>query len=89
VIELGFHKAHWLYSAFSISAFLWVAGCIVFGLMPIQCLFVFISLPFAARAIALSRKPDFGGNFTKAQAANVVLVLTAHFLLALGYYFAA
>jgi len=88
VIELGFRKAHWLYTALSISAYLWIAGCILLGAMPLQCLLVFLSLPLAVRAIILSQKPDFGGNFTQAQAANVGLALSGHFLLAMGYYLA-
>jgi 1,4-dihydroxy-2-naphthoate octaprenyltransferase len=86
VIELGFPKAHWLYTALSITAFLWVAGCTLLGAMPLQCLLVFLSLPFAAKAIFLSRKPGFNGDFTKAQAANVGLVLSGNLLLAMGYY---
>ncbi len=89
VIELGFRKAQRLYASLSLLSLLWIAVCILFGAMPFQCLLVFLSLPFAARAIALSHQPDFGGNFTKAQAANVGLVLSGHFLLAMGYYFGA
>ena len=88
VIELGFRKAHWLYCGLSALCFLWIAGCVMTGAMPLQCLLAFLSLPFAVRAISLSRLADFGGNFTLAQAANVGLVLSGHFLLAAGYFFA-
>ncbi len=89
VIELGFRKARQLYVVLSGLSFVWVAGCLLFRAMPLPCLLVLLALPFAYRAMVLSRKPDFGGNFTKAQAANVQLVLSAHALLALGYFFAA
>jgi len=89
VIELGFRKAHWLYAGLSALSFLWIAGCIVTGAMPFPCLLAFLSLPLAAKAISLSRLADFGGNFTQAQAANVGLVLSGHFMLAAGYFFAA
>ena len=89
VIELGFRNAQQVYAGLSILSFLWVAGCVLLGAMPLQSLLVLLSLPFAAKAIKGSRRPDFGGTFTQAQAANVGLVLSAHFLLALGYYFAS
>jgi 1,4-dihydroxy-2-naphthoate octaprenyltransferase len=89
VIELGFRKAHQLYASLSLASFLWIGACIAFGVMPVQCLLALLPLPFAVKAIILSQQPDFGGDFTKAQTANVGLVLTAHFLLAMGYWFAA
>jgi len=88
VIELGFVNAHHLYASLSIAAYLWIALCVMSGAMPSPCLLVFLTLPLAVRAIVLSKQPDFGGDFTKAQAANVMLVLSGHFLLALAYYVA-
>ena len=89
VIELGFRRAQWLYVGLSLSAFIWIGACIALGAIPWQCLLAFLALPLAVKAIRLSRKPDFGGEFTKAQAANVGLVLSGHLLLALGYVVAA
>lgn len=89
VIQLGFARARWLYCALSAAAFLWIAGCALAGAMPPNCLIALLSLPLAARAIVLSRRPDFGGNFVKAQSANVGLTLSAHFLMAAGYFWAA
>ncbi len=88
VIELGFANAQRLYSCLSLLSFLWIAAGTLAGVMPLQSMLAVLSLPFAARAIALSRIPDFGGKFTQAQAANVGLVLSAHSLLALGYFLA-
>ena len=88
VTELGFRKAQRLYAGLSVASFLWIAGCILVGIMPLQCLLVFLALPLAGKAIMLSRRPDFGGNFTQAQAANVALTLSAHGLMAMGYFFA-
>ncbi len=85
VIQLGFRWAWWVYSVFGVTAYAWIAACVLAGEMPWQCLLVFLSLPLAAKAIALTRQPDFGGDFTRGQAANVGLVLSSHFLLALGY----
>lgn len=89
VIQLGFLSAQRLYSALSIAAYLWMAVAIWIGAMPAQCLLAFLSLPLAVKAIVLSGKPDFGGDFTKAQATNVALALSGHGLLALGYWLAA
>ena len=86
VIQLGFRRAWWAYSALGVAAYGWIIACVWAGAMPGQSLWVLLSLPLAAKAIVFSRKPDFGGDFTKAQAANVGLVLSGHGLLALGYW---
>ena len=88
VIELGFDKAQRLYTSLTIASFVWIGFCILLGAMPMPCLIAFLSLPLAIKAMRLSRQPDFGGNFTQAQAANVGLVLSGHLLLALGYFWA-
>lgn len=89
VIELGFHRARRLYIGLTVLSYLWIAGCILLKAMPLPCLLVLLSLPFTYRALVLSRHPDFGGHFTLAQAANVQLALSAHLLLAAGYFLAA
>ncbi len=88
VIQLGFRQAQRLYASLSIASFVWIGACIVLGAIPMQCLIAFLSLPFAVKAISLSQTPDFGGRFTQAQAANVALVLSGHFLMALGFVWA-
>jgi 1,4-dihydroxy-2-naphthoate octaprenyltransferase len=89
VIQLGFEPAQRLYSALSMAAWLWIVGAVLVGAMPVPCLLALLALPLAWRAIRLSRRPAFGGEFVQAQAANVGLVLAGHFLLALGYGWAA
>jgi len=90
-VQLGFRRAQCLYSALSVAAYLWIAGCVIVGAIPVQCLLALLSLPLAARAVVLSRQPDYrpGGAFVQAQAANVGLTLSGHFLLAIGYYWAS
>ncbi len=88
-IQLDFQRAHRLYAILSIAAYLWIAGSVLAGAMPFQSLLALLSLPLAYRAIIFSREPDFGGQFLKAQAANVGLVLSGHFLLATAYFWAA
>jgi len=90
VVQLGFRQAQSLYSILNIAAYLWIVGCVGVGVMPAQGLLALLSLPLAAKAMRLSRKPDYrpGGDFVQAQAANVGLVLSGHGLLALGYYWA-
>ena len=89
VIELGFERARQLYVVLSALSFVWIAGCLLFQAMPLPCALAFLSMPLAYRAMALSRRRDFGGAFTQAQAANVQLVLSGHLLLALGYWLAS
>ena len=89
VIQLGFVRAWWVYAVLSALAYVWIAAAVLIGALPVQCGLVFLSLPFAAKAIALSRKPDFGRDFARAQGSNVGLVLSGHGLLALGYWLAA
>lgn len=91
VIQLGFQRAQLLYSALSVMAWLWIAFFVLAGAMPKQCLLAFLALPLAIKAMWFSRKPDYRheGGFVKAQASNVGLVLSAHFLLSLGYYWAS
>ncbi len=88
-IQLGFGAAQRLYVILSASAFLWITSLTLIGLMPAQCLIVFLSLPLACKAREFSGKPEFGGDFVKAQAANVALALSGHFLLATGYLLAS
>lgn len=90
-IELGFRRAQRLYAVLSAAAWLWIAVYVMLGKMPPQCLLAFLALPLAIQAMRLSGAPDYrlDGDFVKAQAANVGLVLSGHFLLALGYYWAS
>lgn len=88
-MRLGFRRAQGLYCALSAAAFAWLAICVLAGAMPKQCLLALLALPLAAKAAWLSRRPDFGGDFVRAQAANVGLVLAGHLLLALGYSWAS
>ena len=90
-VQLGFRRAQSLYSALSAAAYLWIVGGVAFGAMPAQGLLALLSLPLALKAALLSRQADYrpGGNFVQAQAANVGLALSGHFLLAAGYYWAA
>jgi 1,4-dihydroxy-2-naphthoate octaprenyltransferase len=87
-VQLGFRRARWVYVGLGCAAYLWIAACVALGAMPAPCLLAFLSLPLAVKAAAMSHKPDFKGDFLKAQAGNVGLALSGHFLLALGYYWA-
>jgi 1,4-dihydroxy-2-naphthoate octaprenyltransferase len=91
VVQLGIARAHDIYTALNILAWVWIAACVAFAAIPKQCLLAFFALPLGLRAIVLSREPDYaeGGYFQQAQAANVGLTLAGHFLLAAGYYWAA
>ena len=91
VVQLGFGLAHNLYAGLSVLAWVWIAACVAAGVMPNMCLLALFALPLAARAIRLSRQPDFSmeGDFLRAQAANVGLTLAGHFLLAVGFFWAA
>lgn len=85
VIQLGYRKAWVLYALLGLSAFLWIAACIVLNAMPLASGLVLLALPWQLKAIRLSQPPNAAGGFLTAQAANVTLTLTAHCWLAAGY----
>jgi len=89
VIQLGFSRAWWVYAVCAVAAYGWIATAVLAGAMPWQCLSAFLSLPLAVSALARSRRADYGGDFLKAQAANVGLTLSGIGLLAVGYWLAS
>jgi 1,4-dihydroxy-2-naphthoate octaprenyltransferase len=84
-ISMGGDKASLVYSAFTITVYLWIIGWVIAGQMPAFALISLLTLPFAAKAIKGSRKHQDMAKLVPALASNVLVVLITQLLLGLGY----
>jgi len=90
VTAFGRRKAAMIYSASTLTVYLFIVLCVFQGLFPASTLLALLTLPFALKAMAGSLRNY--GNLEKlvpALKANVVVVLATQGLLAVGYLAAA
>ena len=87
IIKLGTAKSSRIYASLIASAYAWILGAIILGLMPVTAAIVLITLPIAFRAVkgVLINHQDVG-KLIPAMAANVMLDLTAIAAMAIGIF---
>jgi 1,4-dihydroxy-2-naphthoate octaprenyltransferase len=84
-IILGNKKAGIFYSVMTMLVYLWIAGFVIAGQMPVWSLVALLTLPLAAKAIRGALKSDDMSKLMPAMAANVMVVLITQALLGIGY----
>jgi 1,4-dihydroxy-2-naphthoate octaprenyltransferase len=71
--------------------YFWIAGCVILTLttelniMPVYCLIAFFTLPFAVKAMKMSREYNDMNKLVPALGSNVQFILITQVLLGIGY----
>ena len=84
-IVMGGARASLIYSALTITVYLWVIGWVIAGVMPAFCLIALLTLPFAIKAIKGARRHQDMAQLVPAMGSNVLVVLITQLLLGIGY----
>jgi len=82
-ILIGKARTSIVYSALTVVVYLWIAGSVVAGMMPLFSLIALLTIPFAVRAIQGALR--YEKMIVPAMANNVLVVLLTQFLLGIGY----
>jgi len=89
-IVMGKAGASIVYSVLTSLVYLWIAGAVIAGLMPLFALIALLTLPLAVRAIRGAVKYREGiDELVPAMRDNVLVVLLTQILLGAGYVLAA
>jgi len=85
-IVMGKARASIVYSVLTALVYLWIAGAVIAGLMPLFALIALLTLPLGIRAIRGAVKEREGINeLVPAMRDNVLVVLLTQVLLGAGY----
>ena len=84
-ITMGKARAGIVYSALTITVYLWIIGGVVVGQMPTFSLIALLTLPFAIKAIRGALKHQDMSQLVPAMSNNVLVVLLTQLLLGIGY----
>ena len=84
-ITIGKKKAGVIYSIMTVFVYIWIAGGVIVGKMPVFSLIALLTLPFAVKAIQGALHPGEISKMAPAQASNAMVVLLTQFLLGGGY----
>lgn len=84
-ITWGVVNAARFYSVMTALVYIWIAGAVLAGQMPVFTLLGLLTLPMGIKAIRGSLKTDDKSAFIPAMAANVQIVLITQLLLGIGY----
>ena len=84
-ITEGRKRAAIVYSATTMAVYVWVAGAVAFGQMPVFSLIALLTFPLAFKAISGAMKSDDLSKLVPAMASNVLVVLLTQLLLGIGY----
>ncbi|MBN2199428.1 MAG: prenyltransferase [Candidatus Aminicenantes bacterium] len=84
-ITIGKRKAAYVYSAFTVAVYVWIAALVAAGIMPVYCLLAFLTLGRAAKAIRGALHPDDPSRLLPAMGHNVLVILLTQLLLGIGY----
>ncbi len=84
-IIIGRERAGLVYSALTVSVYLWIAGGVMTRMMPFFSLLALLTLPLAIKAIRGTRNPDDMGQLMPAMANNILVVMLTQLLLGIGY----
>jgi 1,4-dihydroxy-2-naphthoate octaprenyltransferase len=84
-ITAGKKGAAVFYSVMTGLVYVWIAGAVIAGQMPVLSLLALLTLPLAVKAIRGSMHYDDMSRLGPAMAANVMVVLFTQLLLGIGY----
>lgn len=90
-VVFGFEAAGMLFRIATILVYVWIAGCVIITLitgstiMPVYCLIVLLTLPFAVKAMKGSREYNDMNKLVPALGSNVQFILMTQILLGIGY----
>ena len=84
-IAIGKKRAAIFFSFFTVLLYVWTAGAVITGQMPVFCLIGLLTLPFAIKAIRGSFRYDDMNRLVPGMANNVLVVLITQLLLGIGY----
>jgi len=85
-IVMGKARASIVYSVLTAVVYLWIAGAVIAGLMPVFALIALLTLPLGVRAIRGAVKEREGINeLVPAMRDNVLVILLTQLLLGAGY----
>ena len=84
-ITIGKPGAALVYSALTITVYLWIISAVVAGVMPAFTLIALLTLPLAIKAIKGAQTPDDMSRIIPAMGNNVIVVLLTQVLLGIGY----
>lgn len=82
-ILIGKAKTSIIYSALTVTVYLWIVGGVAAGMMPLFSLIALLTIPFAIKAIKGALR--YEEMIVPAMANNVLVVLLTQFLLGIGY----
>jgi len=84
-IVMGKRGASIVYSALTVSVYVWIIGWVIAGVMPLFALIALLTLPFALKAIQGALKYEDMSRLVPGMANNVLFILTIQLLLGIGY----
>jgi len=84
-IVMGERGASIVYSALTVSVYLWIIGWVIAGVMPLFTLIALLTLPLALKAIQGALKYEDMSRLVPGMANNVLFILTIQLLLGIGY----
>jgi 1,4-dihydroxy-2-naphthoate octaprenyltransferase len=84
-IVMGKRGASIVYSALTVSVYVWIIGWMIAGVMPLFTLIALLTLPFALKAIQGALKYEDMSRLVPGMANNVLFILTIQLLLGIGY----
>ena len=90
-VLFGMEAAGRLFRMATVSVYAWIAGCVLATLltgrvvMPVYCLLVFLTLPFAGHAMRGSKEYEDWNKLVPALRSNVMFILATHVLLGIAY----
>ena len=82
-ILIGKAKTSIIYSALTVTVYLWIVGGVAAGMMPLFSLIALLTIPFAIKAIKGALR--YEEMIVPAMANNVLVVLLTQLLLGIGY----
>ncbi len=84
-ITMGRKKAGIFYSAMTVLVYVWIAGAVIAGQMPVWSLLALLTIPFAVKAIQGAMHPEDMSKLVPGMANNVLVVLLTQLLMGVGY----
>jgi 1,4-dihydroxy-2-naphthoate polyprenyltransferase len=84
-ITMGGRGAAIFYTVFTLMAYVWVIGAVIFKAMPVFTLIALLTLPIAIKAIRGSFAYTDRAKLIPAMASNVMVVLLTQVLIGIGY----
>jgi len=84
-ITIGKGRASLVYSALTVTVYLWIIGGVIAGQMPAFSLLGLLTLPFAIKAIRGALKHQDMNRLVPAMANNVLVVLLTQLFMGIGY----